>query len=67
MDRRKQKRKPEVSKSVSRAGWPEVIALVQEKIGRIDVKKAQLSALLAVFQRQQAAGDPSPFEVLERK
>jgi hypothetical protein len=43
--------------------WPEVIALVEEKIGRIEVKKAQLAALLATFRRQQAAGDPTPFEV----
>lgn len=44
-------------------GWPEVIALTEEKIGRMDVKKAQLSALLATFRRQQEAGEPTPFDV----
>ncbi len=42
MPRTKKRNNDKLSRQDKRIGWPAVIAMTEEKIGRIDVKKAQL-------------------------
>jgi hypothetical protein len=67
MPRRNRSGKQNIALKDKSQKWPEIIEMCEEKIARTELKTMQLRALLSGFRRQQAAGDPTPFEIAEHK
>lgn len=44
--------------------WPHVIAVTEDRAGSLRLKVAELDGLVAMFRRLQAAGEPSPADLL---